>query len=38
MEYVNLTIIAFKVANNSCYNNYLDPYNRGSARACIDSS
>jgi hypothetical protein len=26
------------VANNSCYNNYLDPYNNGSARACIDSS
>jgi parallel beta-helix repeat protein len=26
------------VANNSCYNNYLDPYNSGSARACIDSS
>ena len=25
------------VANNSCYNNYLDPFNRGSARACIDS-
>jgi parallel beta-helix repeat protein len=25
------------VANNSCYNNYLDPYNRGSARGCIDS-
>jgi parallel beta-helix repeat protein len=25
------------VANNSCYNNYLDPYNRGSSRACIDS-
>ena len=26
------------VANNSCYNNYLDPYNRGSSRACIDSA
>lgn len=26
------------VANNSCYNNYLDPYNQGSARACIDST
>jgi hypothetical protein len=26
------------VANNSCYNNYLDPYNHGSARACIDST
>jgi hypothetical protein len=24
------------VANNTCYNNYLDPYNNGSARACID--
>jgi hypothetical protein len=24
-------------ANNSCYNNYLDPYNNGSARACIDA-
>jgi hypothetical protein len=26
------------VANNSCYNNYLDPYNSGSARGCIDST
>jgi hypothetical protein len=26
------------VANNSCFNNYLDPYNQGSARACIDSA
>jgi hypothetical protein len=26
------------VANNSCYNAYLDPYNQGSARACIDST
>jgi hypothetical protein len=25
------------LANDSCYNNYLDPYNSGSARACIDS-
>jgi hypothetical protein len=24
-------------ANNSCYNNYLDPYNNGSNRACIDT-
>jgi hypothetical protein len=24
-------------ANNSCYNNYLDPDNSGSARACIDT-
>jgi hypothetical protein len=24
------------VANNSCFNNYLDPANSGSARACID--
>jgi hypothetical protein len=24
------------VANNTCYNNYLDPYNSGSARSCID--
>jgi parallel beta-helix repeat protein len=24
------------VANNTCFNNYLDPYNSGSARACID--
>src|SRR5262249_40298649 len=24
--------------NNTCFNNYLDPYNNGSARACIDSS
>jgi len=26
------------VANNSCYNNYLDPYNRVPARGCIDSA
>ncbi len=26
------------VANNSCFNSYLDPYNSGSARACIDST
>jgi serralysin len=26
------------VANNSCFNNYLDPYNNGSERACIDST
>jgi hypothetical protein len=26
------------VANNTCYNNYLDPYNNGSARACLDDS
>jgi hypothetical protein len=26
------------VANNSCFNNYLDPANSGSARACIDGS
>jgi hypothetical protein len=26
------------VANNSCFNNYLDPANNGSARACIDES
>ena len=26
------------VANNSCYNNFLDPYNHGSVRACIDAS
>jgi hypothetical protein len=25
------------IANNSCYNNRLDPYNNGSARACIGS-
>jgi hypothetical protein len=25
------------VANNTCFNNYLDPYNRGSARSCIDA-
>jgi hypothetical protein len=24
-------------ANNTCFNNYLDPYNTGSGRACIDS-
>jgi hypothetical protein len=24
------------VANNTCYNNYLDPFNNGSDRACID--
>jgi len=24
------------VANNTCYNNYIDPYNQASARACID--
>jgi hypothetical protein len=24
------------VANNTCYNSYLDPYNNGSDRACID--
>ena len=26
------------VANNTCFNNYLDPYNNGSARGCDDSS
>jgi hypothetical protein len=26
------------VANNSCFNTYLDPFNSGSARACIDST
>ena len=26
------------VANNSCYNNSLDPYNKGSDRACIDAA
>jgi hypothetical protein len=26
------------VANNSCYNNYLDPANNSSARACIDDN
>jgi hypothetical protein len=26
------------VANNSCFNAYLDPYNSGSTRACIDST
>jgi hypothetical protein len=26
------------VANNSCFNVYLDPYNSGSTRACIDST
>jgi parallel beta-helix repeat protein len=26
------------VANNTCFNSYLDPYNSGSARACIDST
>jgi parallel beta-helix repeat protein len=26
------------VANNSCYNSYLDPYNQASARACIDTN
>jgi parallel beta-helix repeat protein len=26
------------VANNTCFNNYLDPYNNGSERACIDST
>jgi len=26
------------VANNSCFNVYLDPFNSGSARACIDST
>jgi hypothetical protein len=26
------------VANNTCFNNYLDPYNSGSARGCIDSA
>jgi hypothetical protein len=25
-------------ANNTCYNNYLDQYNHGSARGCIDTS
>jgi hypothetical protein len=24
-------------ANNTCYNAYLDPYNQGAARACIDT-
>lgn len=26
------------VANNSCYNSYLDPFNNGSSRACIDET
>jgi hypothetical protein len=26
------------VANNTCFNNYLDPFMQGSARACIDDS
>jgi parallel beta-helix repeat protein len=26
------------VANNSCYHNYLDPFNSGSARSCIDTN
>jgi hypothetical protein len=26
------------VANNTCYNNYLDPFNGGSDRACIDTN
>jgi len=26
------------VANNTCYNNYLDPANQGSVRGCIDST
>jgi hypothetical protein len=26
------------VANNSCYNNYLDPFDQGSARGCMDES
>jgi parallel beta-helix repeat protein len=26
------------VANNSCFNNYLDPANGGAARACIDDN
>ena len=30
-EYVTVT-------NNSCFNNYLDPYNRGAARSCIDAA
>jgi hypothetical protein len=25
-------------ANNTCYNNYLDPYDQGAARACIDTN
>jgi hypothetical protein len=25
-------------ANNTCYNNYLDPFNGGSSRGCIDSN
>ena len=25
------------VANNSCYNSWLDPYNNGSGRGCLDS-
>lgn len=25
-------------ANNTCYRNYLDPYNSGSTRACIDTA
>ena len=25
-------------ANNTCYNNWLDPYNSGSGRACIDAN
>jgi len=26
------------VANNSCFNNYIDPYNRGSEKGCIDAA
>jgi hypothetical protein len=26
------------IASNSCFNNYLDPADNGSARACIDGS
>ncbi len=26
------------VANNTCYNNYLDPDNQGAARSCIDTN
>ena len=26
------------VANNTCFNNYLDPFNQGASRACIDDS
>jgi hypothetical protein len=36
LESTNSSGVTF--ANNSCYNNYLDPYNGGATRGCINST